>query len=75
MKKLSIEIPDTVELNEHEVKIIIAGKLYEQGKLSIGQAAELAGFSKTAFIEIMGKFGFSLFSNSIEDLHHDIKNA
>ena len=75
MKKLSIEIPDTVELNENEVKIIIAGKLYEQGKLSIGQAADLAGFSKTAFIEIMGKFGFSLFSNSIKDLHHDIKNA
>lgn len=75
MKKLSIEIPDTVQINEDEVKIIIAGKLYEQGKLSLGQAAELAGLSKTSFIEILGKFGFSLFSNSVEDLHHDIKNA
>jgi len=28
--------------------------MYESGKLSLGQAADLAGLSKTAFSEILG---------------------
>ncbi|HNT50835.1 MAG TPA: hypothetical protein PKK67_09620 [Cyclobacteriaceae bacterium] len=35
----------------------------------------MAGFSKRTFIELMGKYGFSVFSDSIEDLRSDIKNA
>ena len=75
MKKLSFGIPDTVELNEHEAKMILAGKLYEQGRLSLGQAAELVGITKRAFIEVIGKYGFSIVSNSLEDLRSDVENA
>lgn len=75
MKTVSFKIPDSLDMNEPELRIILAGELYERGKLSLGQAAELAGFSKRAFIEIMGKYGFSLFSQSEEDLLSDIENA
>jgi predicted HTH domain antitoxin len=75
MKTLSLYLPDNIEINEMEAKIILAGELYERGKLSLGQAAEMTDLSKRAFIEIMGKFGFSLFSSSTDDLMNDINNA
>jgi predicted HTH domain antitoxin len=75
MKSINLSVPDHVNYDETEWKIILAGELYERAKLTIGQAAELAGFSKRAFIEIMGKYGFSVFTDSIDDLISDIKNA
>jgi predicted HTH domain antitoxin len=34
--------------------------MYESGKLSLGQASELAGLSKVAFAEILADFNISL---------------
>lgn len=75
MKTLTLHIPESVDLDENEARIILAGELYEREILTLGQAAELAGLTKRAFIEIMGKYGFSPFSQSIEDLLADIENA
>ena len=41
----------------------------------INQAAEIVGLSKRAFLEVLGKYGVSVFSNSIDDLHSEIENA
>jgi len=75
MRKLQLNIPDSVEKNDSELALLIAAKLYEDGVLSSGQAAELAGLSKRTFIEMLGKYGVSVFSSSIEDLESDIANA
>jgi predicted HTH domain antitoxin len=75
MKTINLSVPDHLSYDETEWKIILAGELYEREKLTLGQAAELAGFSKRAFIEIMGKYGFSVFSDSADDLISDSKNA
>ena len=75
MKTLTVKIPSTVELDESELLLIIASKLYEKGKLSLGQAAELAGFSKRAFAEILGRYGVSVFNYSADDLDRDLENA
>ena len=75
MKTIKIEIPEELDLNESYFSMIIASKLYEDGKLSAGQAAKIAGLSKRAFIELLNKFGVSLFSNDISDLKSDIANA
>lgn len=75
MKALKVTIPDNLELTEHDVKMMVAGQLYEMGKLSLGQAASLVEISKKEFIETMGSYGFSLFSGSVEDLRSDIKHA
>jgi predicted HTH domain antitoxin len=75
MKTVSIDLPDSLDTEEFEIKMLLAGQLYERGKVSLGQAARIVGISKRSFIEIMGRFGFSMFSNSIEDLYKDIANA
>jgi predicted HTH domain antitoxin len=73
MKTMNVTVPENV--NEMEAKIILAGELYEREKITLGQAADLAGLTKRTFIEIMGKYGFSLFGDSIDDLTMDVKNA
>lgn len=75
MKTIQLRIPDDIDLKDYDYSMIIAAKLYEDGKLSSGQAAEIAGLTKRTFIEILGRYGVSVFSNSLNDLHTDIANA
>jgi predicted HTH domain antitoxin len=75
MRTIHLHIPDSVDLKDYDFSMIVASKLYEDAKISAGQAAEIVGLSKRAFIEILGKYGVSVFSKSIEDLHSDIANA
>ncbi len=75
MRIVQLNIPNSVQLNDYDFSMIIASKLYEDATLSSGQAAEIAGLTKRAFIEILGKYGVSIFSNSTEDLTKDIANA
>ena len=73
MKTLTIEIPDN--LDERDAKTLLAAKLYEKGSLSMGQAAELAGYSKRTFMELLGNYDVSVFHYSETELEKDIKNA
>ena len=75
MRTIQLKIPDDVDLKDYDYAMIIASKLYEDGKLSSGQAAEIAGVSKRTFIELLGRYGVSVFSNSLTDLYEDIANA
>lgn len=75
MKELTIHLPDTVDLDEKEVTMLLAAKLYEQGKLSLGQAAALAGYTKRTFMELLGKYGVSVFNYPAGELDRDVKNA
>ena len=75
MKTLQINVPEEVDLKDYDFSMIIASKLYEDGKLSAGQAAIMAGLSKRAFIELLGRYGVSVFSTSLSDLESDISNA
>jgi len=75
MRTIHLSIPESVDKNDNELVMIIASRLYEDGTLSSGQAADLAGLSKRTFIELLGKYGVSVFSTSIEDLESDIANA
>ncbi|MCX6249536.1 MAG: hypothetical protein NTX61_02180 [Bacteroidetes bacterium] len=40
MRKIQLKIPDEVDLKDYDFSMIIASKLYEDGKFSSGQAAE-----------------------------------
>ena len=64
-----------MDRNDAELTMLIAAKLYEEGTLSSGQAAELTGVSKRTFIEMLRKYGVSIFSNDPEDLASEIANA
>lgn len=45
------------EAFEQEARLAMAAKLYELGRLSSGQAAKLAGFSRVEFLLGCGRLG------------------
>jgi len=67
MKALTLQIPESVD--EANIKMQLAALLFEQGILSSGQAAEMASVSKRFFIENVGKYGVSVFGETVEDLN------
>jgi predicted HTH domain antitoxin len=75
MKTLVLNIPDTLDLDDKEALMIVASKLYEKGKVTLGQGAEIAGLSKRTFMELLGQYGVSIFNLSADDLDRDISNA
>ena len=75
MKTLTFNIPDSVDLDMKEVAMLLATKLYEEGKLSLGQAAELVGLTKRTFAELLGRYNVSIFNYPSSDLSRDAKNA
>ncbi|MCP4752854.1 MAG: UPF0175 family protein [Proteobacteria bacterium] len=75
MQTLEIQLPDFLQVDPKEIKFILAAKLYEQGKLSIGQSAELAGVSKRTFIELLGNYDVSIFNYDEKEIKRDYENA
>ena len=75
MKTLTLTLPETFDMDEREITMLLATKLYEDGKLSVGQAAELVGLTKRTFMELLGKYGVSLFNYPASDLSRDVNNA
>ncbi len=69
--KLIVDIPDTLEVNEDDVKRMLAAKLYEAGKLSLGQAAEVAGMTKLSFAEILHNYDVSLINYPVSEMTKD----
>ena len=75
VRTLQLNFPNTIEQSDEELRLLIAAKLYENGTLTSGQAAELAGLSKREFIQVIGNYNVSVFSTLVEDLEADIANA
>jgi predicted HTH domain antitoxin len=55
--------------------LFFCSTLYERGKLSLGQAAEVAGLSKSTFAELLGSYGISIFNFPTKALSSDVSNA
>ena len=68
--ELRVALP--LSLSEDEGKLLLSVKLYEVGKVSLGQAAQLAGFSKRTFMEVLGRYHIPIFDYSPDDLRQEI---
>lgn len=75
MKTLTLNLPSTINIDEKELLTMVAARLYERGTLSMGQAAELSGYSKRTFMELLGSYGVSIFNYSADELESDLANA
>ena len=75
MRSITIHLPDALDMDDNEIATSLAAILYEDGKLSLGQAAELVGLSKRIFMQQLGKHGVSIFNQSAAELSTDVHNA
>ena len=73
MATLTLKIPESLAEYQNDTVRFIASKLYESGKLSLGQAAEMAGLTKRAFSELLGDYGVSYINYAVEDLKDEFE--
>ena len=50
---------------------MMALKFYELGRLSLGQAAELAGHTKRAFIDVLARYGIPVVDYPASELANE----
>ncbi|WP_395715765.1 UPF0175 family protein [Prosthecobacter sp.] len=84
MKAFTFEYPETFPTTlgmddvsfAEEVKMAAAMKLFDQGRLSSGQAARLAGVGRVEFILSCGKWGVNSFGPwDEEDIRQEFATA
>lgn len=72
MTTITLQVPDSLGEYQHDTVRFIASKLYESGKLSLGQAADMAGLTKRTFAELLNDYGVSYINYSVEDLKDEL---
>jgi predicted HTH domain antitoxin len=68
--EMTVTLPST--LSEDEARLLLAIKLYEVGKVSLGQGAKMAGLSKRSFMEMLGRYQVPIFNYSPEELREEL---
>jgi len=71
---ISLNLPE-LNIKEDELRLLLAIKLLEEGVVTLGKAAEIAGFSEKTFIEILLHKGISPIKYGPLDLDKEIQNA
>ena len=70
MNALTVQLPP--EIPVEEARLLLMVKLFETGRLTLGQAAKLAGYSKPTFIELVSKLGASVIDYPAEQLEQEM---
>ena len=70
MNSLTVQLPPEIPVEEARLLLMI--KLFETGKLTLGQAAKLAGYSKPTFIELLSKLDVPVIDYPAEELEQEI---
>ncbi len=75
----SEHLPDLLQESraefEREARLAMAAKLFETGRLSSGQAAELAGLGRVEFLLGLRRLGVAMIDLDDQDLATDIQHA
>ena len=76
MTTIHVQVPDDTFVTARtspaevarEMRIALAVRWYERGIVSQGKAAEIAGMSRSEFIDTVGSFGASVSQETIDDI-------
>jgi len=72
LKELKVRVPK--ELRKEEVAMALAIELYREGRLTLKQASDLAGFCVEDFMRILSDRGVSVINWDVEELEKEMKN-
>jgi len=72
---LELNLPKTLieEIGEKELRLYLAMMLYKERKLSIGQAAKVAGLTLSDFIYELGKHKIGFTNITEEELEEELR--
>ena len=81
MRTVDVEYPDEAlasGLTEDQIKVLareaLYVKLYEQGAISSGRAAQLLSMTRWEFLDLLGRYGVSYLDDS-GDLDEEVRRA
>lgn len=83
MQTIQIQLPETVfsalrkapDEFVQEMRVAAAVKWYELGEVSQGKAAEIAGLSRSAFIDALRRYRVSVLQYAPEELAQELADA
>jgi predicted HTH domain antitoxin len=81
MSIIQIELPENLLASAQmeptefikEMRIAAAVKWYEIGEISQNRAAEIAGLTRTEFIDALGRYRVSILQYTAEELQEELK--
>jgi predicted HTH domain antitoxin len=65
-----IELPLTI--TAEEARLALAIRLFEKGRVSLGQGSRMAGFSVRAFIDVLGREGVAVVNYPASELVQEL---
>lgn len=71
MAKLVLDLPPSV--SEQEAKLLLALELYKQGYVSLGKAAEMAGYPLRDFMRLASERGIAVINYDPTDLAQEMQ--
>ncbi len=73
MRSVTLQLPHGV--SGDEARLLLAVRLFQEGRVSLGKAAELAAYTTAAFLEILAHKGVTAVNHPAEDLADDARRA
>jgi predicted HTH domain antitoxin len=73
MRSAVVMLP--VDVSDEDAQLLLAVRLFEEGRASLGMAAQLAGFSTRAFMEVLAMKGVPVVNYPASDVSEDLANA
>jgi predicted HTH domain antitoxin len=60
---------------ERDLRVLLAIKLFELKRVSVGQAADIAGMGKVAFLDELGRAAVPVIDFGDDQLEHELRGV
>jgi len=71
--QIIIDLPDALQISEADLRTELAISLFQQERITLGTASQLAGFHQIEFQQLIASRGICVHYD-IEDLEQDLKS-
>ncbi len=71
--QITIDLPDALQISEADLRTELAISLFQQERITLGTASQLAGLHQIEFQQLLASRGICMHYD-VEDLEQDLKS-
>jgi predicted HTH domain antitoxin len=71
--QITIDLPDEIQVSESDLRTEIAIALFQQERITLGTASQIAGMHQMEFQQLIGSRGICIHYD-VEEFEEDIQN-